>query len=130
MLRQTRLHHGLRNELKDSAGWSCLDSQGDCGISHGSARAPAGSPLFLRTGCSGSICGYCLLGGRTCLKITSYSREDKVRVVHMVHTSLAAPSGFVGFLRSKRITLVPLPSTEAQRSFSDGRQVSGSGSLP
>lgn len=43
--------------------------------------------------------------------------------------SLAVPSGVVGFVRS-RIALVPLPSTEAQRSLSEGRQVSGSGSLP
>lgn len=61
----------------------------------------------------GSTCRYCLLVGSVCLKMI-YSREGKVRVVHRVQNSLAVPSAFMGFLRSKRITLVPLPSTEEQ----------------
>lgn len=100
MLRQTRLHHGLRNELKDSVGWSCLDSKEAVGSRMAAPELQQVLPdpqdrllwQHLRV---------LLAGRRMCLKVTSDSREDKVRVVHRVHNSLAVPSGFVGFLRSK-----------------------------
>lgn len=61
-----QLHHGPRDELKDSAGWLCLDSRGGCGIS-----AAALLTAFSGARCSGSMDRYCLLVDSMCPKMTS-----------------------------------------------------------
>lgn len=125
MLRQTRLHHGLRNELKDSAGWTCLDSKEAVGSRTAAPELqqvlPA--PQAALAASAGIACWEAHVP-----QGHSDSRGDSEGCPQGPN-SLAVPSGVVGFVRS-RIALVPLPSTEAQRSLSEGRQVSGSGSLP
>lgn len=88
MLRQTRLHHGLRNELKDSAGWTCLDSKEAVGSRTAAPELqqvlPA--PQAALAASAGIACWEAHVP-----QGHSDSRGDRVRVVHRVQTPWQCP---------------------------------------